>query len=222
MPGNTNMVADAISRWAYPASQAARDVTKHGTVEDKEEMTGSLRRKKAKKGSVVSQPEVGGRFGKWTKARRRTKFKASKKSKVSKTGPEVIKVKPKVTKAPRKKHKSSEKTKNTPHLPQLKIRPQVWKFLEGDVLDPPPHQEFQAQNKKQGSSSSTKRIEKKDKNNGKIFTPRRRRGKNQTYWKYLYPRPEEKKMTSSHLRWKWKARKASTWGQWRETREAYL
>ena len=38
MPGRTNMVADALSRWAHPASQAARDVTKHGTVEDKEEM----------------------------------------------------------------------------------------------------------------------------------------------------------------------------------------
>ena len=37
-PENTNMIADALSRLAYPASQAARDVTKHGTVEEKEEM----------------------------------------------------------------------------------------------------------------------------------------------------------------------------------------
>ena len=29
MPVKTNVVADALSRWAYPASQAARDVTKH-------------------------------------------------------------------------------------------------------------------------------------------------------------------------------------------------
>jgi hypothetical protein len=42
MPGKTNMVADALSRWAYPASEAARDVTKHGTVEDKEEMQGLI------------------------------------------------------------------------------------------------------------------------------------------------------------------------------------
>ena len=38
VPGNTNVVADALRRWAYPASQAARDATKHGTSEDKKEM----------------------------------------------------------------------------------------------------------------------------------------------------------------------------------------
>ena len=31
MPFNTNMVAYALRRWAYPASQAARDVTEHET-----------------------------------------------------------------------------------------------------------------------------------------------------------------------------------------------
>ena len=31
-----NMIADILSRWAYPASQAWRDVSKHGSVEDTE------------------------------------------------------------------------------------------------------------------------------------------------------------------------------------------
>jgi hypothetical protein len=37
LPGKVNEVADSLSRWAYPASQAAREVCKHGTWENKVE-----------------------------------------------------------------------------------------------------------------------------------------------------------------------------------------
>ena len=38
LPGKTNDIADCLSRWAYPASQALKDVSKHGSLEDKSEM----------------------------------------------------------------------------------------------------------------------------------------------------------------------------------------
>ena len=38
LPGKTNDIADALSRWAYPASQAFKDVSKHGSLQDKIEM----------------------------------------------------------------------------------------------------------------------------------------------------------------------------------------
>ena len=33
IPGKDNLVADAMSRWAYPAGQALADVPKHGSLE---------------------------------------------------------------------------------------------------------------------------------------------------------------------------------------------
>ena len=38
IPGKDNVVADALSRWAYPASQAFADVSIHGSAEDDEDM----------------------------------------------------------------------------------------------------------------------------------------------------------------------------------------
>ena len=38
IPGKENTIADVMSRWAYPASQAFWDVSKHGSVHDQEEM----------------------------------------------------------------------------------------------------------------------------------------------------------------------------------------
>ena len=38
MPGKTNEVADCLSRWAYPASKALFDVSKHGSWQDKVEV----------------------------------------------------------------------------------------------------------------------------------------------------------------------------------------
>ena len=37
-PGKDNVVADGLSRWAYPASEAGPDVCWHGTQQDYEEM----------------------------------------------------------------------------------------------------------------------------------------------------------------------------------------
>ena len=38
IPGKDNTIADVLSRWAYPASQALRDISKHGSTQDKEDM----------------------------------------------------------------------------------------------------------------------------------------------------------------------------------------
>ena len=38
IPGKDNTIADILSRWAYPASQALRDVSKHGSALDDAEM----------------------------------------------------------------------------------------------------------------------------------------------------------------------------------------
>ena len=38
VPGKDNVVADALSRWAYPASKAFADVSLHGSEEDDEAM----------------------------------------------------------------------------------------------------------------------------------------------------------------------------------------
>jgi hypothetical protein len=38
IPGKENEIADILSRWAYPASEALRDVSRHGNAQDTEEM----------------------------------------------------------------------------------------------------------------------------------------------------------------------------------------
>ena len=38
IPGRYNTVADALSRWAYPASEAYSEVSFHGTATDKAEV----------------------------------------------------------------------------------------------------------------------------------------------------------------------------------------
>ena len=43
IPGVENTLADVLSRWAYPASQALADLTKHGSVVDAEEMEGFIK-----------------------------------------------------------------------------------------------------------------------------------------------------------------------------------
>ena len=46
MPGKDNVVADCLSRWAYPASVALRDISMHGNEKDKEEMEDFIRQEK--------------------------------------------------------------------------------------------------------------------------------------------------------------------------------
>ena len=42
IPGRDNTIADVMSRWAYPASQALRDISKHGSAQDKEDMENEI------------------------------------------------------------------------------------------------------------------------------------------------------------------------------------
>jgi hypothetical protein len=46
IPGKENDIADIMSRWAYPASQAQRDISKHGTMEDENDVEELLRQEK--------------------------------------------------------------------------------------------------------------------------------------------------------------------------------
>jgi hypothetical protein len=46
IPGKENSIADILSRWAYPASQALRDISKHGSQQDKDEMEEIIRQEK--------------------------------------------------------------------------------------------------------------------------------------------------------------------------------
>ena len=54
VPRKDNVVADAMSRWAYPAPQAGGDVSMHGNLQDGEEMKQILEDKKQEeKGGVI-------------------------------------------------------------------------------------------------------------------------------------------------------------------------
>jgi hypothetical protein len=53
IPGKENTIADILSRWAYPASQALRDISRHGSAEDKEEMENYLREEKEEENSCM-------------------------------------------------------------------------------------------------------------------------------------------------------------------------
>ena len=46
IPGKDNHVADVLSRWAFPASQAYKDISRHGSEKDKEEVLDILRKEK--------------------------------------------------------------------------------------------------------------------------------------------------------------------------------
>ena len=47
IPGKDNSIADILSRWAYPASQAYRDTNKHGSEEDREQMREMIEQERA-------------------------------------------------------------------------------------------------------------------------------------------------------------------------------
>ena len=46
IPGKENTICDVLSRWAYPASLAAKQVSRHGTQEEREEMKEIIRQEK--------------------------------------------------------------------------------------------------------------------------------------------------------------------------------
>jgi hypothetical protein len=61
IPGRENTIADLLSRWAYPASQALKDVSRHGSAQDTEEMRAIIQREKDEEANclwlqLVDQP----------------------------------------------------------------------------------------------------------------------------------------------------------------------
>ena len=48
IPGKDNVAADALSRWAYPASQGFADASIHGSAKDEEDMEALILEEEAK------------------------------------------------------------------------------------------------------------------------------------------------------------------------------
>ena len=53
VPGKNNTVADVLSPFAYPASEAYRDISKHGSVQDEDEMEGLILRERMEERSCM-------------------------------------------------------------------------------------------------------------------------------------------------------------------------
>jgi hypothetical protein len=51
--GKDNTIADILSRWAYPASQALRDISKHGSAQDREDMENIIREEREEENSCI-------------------------------------------------------------------------------------------------------------------------------------------------------------------------
>ena len=61
VPGKDNVAADALSRWAYPASQSFNDISWHGSKEDDEEMKRIIEEeKREEKACLVIRAKVRG------------------------------------------------------------------------------------------------------------------------------------------------------------------
>ena len=58
IPGPDNIVPDALSRWAYPASSSREDVSFHGSVEAKEEVK-KMAQEELKRAKVVGVLRLG-------------------------------------------------------------------------------------------------------------------------------------------------------------------
>ena len=53
IPGKDNTIPDVLSRWAYPASQAHRDISKHGSLADMELMEAEIALEKEEESRCV-------------------------------------------------------------------------------------------------------------------------------------------------------------------------
>ena len=59
MPCKQNSIADALSRWAYPASKAFQDISKHGCHKSKREMHDIIaEERELEKASIYSVKQV--------------------------------------------------------------------------------------------------------------------------------------------------------------------
>lgn len=56
VPGSSNGIPDALSRWAYPASEAYKERSKHGTLEDAEEMGQIIQEERALEKTFEKKP----------------------------------------------------------------------------------------------------------------------------------------------------------------------
>jgi hypothetical protein len=54
IPGKENVAADALSRWAYPASREGDDVSWHGTAKDREEMKAIIAAEKEEEKTCIA------------------------------------------------------------------------------------------------------------------------------------------------------------------------
>ena len=61
MPGKDNIIADAMSRYAYPASSAREDVSFHGSATAHEEMK-KIIAKEIAEGRLVGLLHLGGQY----------------------------------------------------------------------------------------------------------------------------------------------------------------
>ena len=53
MPGKENTIADCLSRWAYPAGKAYKDVSKHGSKEEDQVMREFIQQEKLEEKSCL-------------------------------------------------------------------------------------------------------------------------------------------------------------------------
>jgi hypothetical protein len=53
IPGKDNILADAMSRWAYPASKGYRDISRHGSAKDAEDVKEIIRQEKEEEANAI-------------------------------------------------------------------------------------------------------------------------------------------------------------------------
>ena len=56
--GKNNEIADHLSRWAYPASQAYRDISKHGSEKDKADVKKIIEEERLEAEEILGQTGV--------------------------------------------------------------------------------------------------------------------------------------------------------------------
>ena len=58
IPGKDNIVADALSRWAYPANRAFADISAHGSAKDDQEMEAMEEMERQEERELDQAPKV--------------------------------------------------------------------------------------------------------------------------------------------------------------------
>ena len=58
IPGKDNIVADALSRWVYPANRAFADISAHGSDKDDQEMEAMEEKERQEERELDQAPKV--------------------------------------------------------------------------------------------------------------------------------------------------------------------